>query len=117
MNTGHEPGTTNFIENIPVPVTRALLERGQQRFNINCSPCHGAQGDGKGITVRVGAMPPTPKNLHDKLYVEMKDGEIFSTISNGKGIDGAVPRECAGGGSLGHHRLPARAAIEPVGNH
>jgi len=88
MNTGKETGTTNFVENIPVPVTRALLERGQQRFNINCSPCHGEQGDGKGITVRVGAMPPTPKNLHDKAYIVMKDGELFNTISNGKGLMG-----------------------------
>jgi mono/diheme cytochrome c family protein len=87
-NTGRIPGTTNFIETIPVTVTAKLLDRGEQRFNINCSPCHGAQGDGKGITVQVGAMPPTPKNLHDKLYVEMKDGEIFNTISNGKGLMG-----------------------------
>lgn len=88
VNTGKETGTTNFVENIPVPVTRALLERGQQRFNINCSPCHGEQGDGKGITVRVGAMPPTPKNLHDKPYIVMKDGELFNTITYGKGLMG-----------------------------
>jgi hypothetical protein len=88
VNTGHLTGSTNFVDNIPMPVTGELLARGQQRFNINCSPCHGAQGDGKGITVRVGAMPPTPKNLHDKTYVEMKDGEIFNTITYGKNLMG-----------------------------
>jgi hypothetical protein len=87
-NTGHKPGTTNFIETIPVPVTMQVLQRGQQRFNINCSPCHGAQGDGKGITVRVGAMPPTPKNLHDKPYIVMTDGELFNTITYGKNLMG-----------------------------
>jgi len=87
-NTGRVTGTTNFVENIPVPVTATLLARGQQRFNINCSPCHGAQGDGKGITVRVGAMPPTPKNLHDKTYVVMTDGELFNTITYGKNLMG-----------------------------
>ena len=88
MNTGKIPGTTNFIENMPVPVTTKLMERGQQRFNINCSPCHGAQGDGKGITVRIGAMPPTVADLHQKRIVAMTDGEIFNTISNGKGLMG-----------------------------
>lgn len=87
-NTGRVPGTTNFIENIPVPVTEALMARGQQRFNINCSPCHGEQGDGKGITVRIGAMPPTVADLHQKRIVAMGDGEIFNTISNGKGLMG-----------------------------
>lgn len=88
VNTGRVPGTTNFIDTIPVPVTAQLLERGEQRFNINCSPCHGAQGDGKGITVKIGAMPPTVANLHDKRIVEMKDGEIFNTITYGKNLMG-----------------------------
>src|SRR5215475_6815442 len=43
-NTGKVPGTTNWVQTIPVPVTQELLARGQQRFNINCSPCHGPQG-------------------------------------------------------------------------
>lgn len=88
VNTGRVPGTTNFVDMIPVPVTAKLLERGEQRFNINCSPCHGAQGNGKGIVVQIGAMPPTPADLHQKRIVEMKDGEIFNTITYGKGLMG-----------------------------
>src|SRR6266568_219521 len=42
VNTGRIPGTTNFVATIPVPVTAQLLARGQERFNINCAPCHGA---------------------------------------------------------------------------
>jgi len=87
-NNGRVTGTTNFVETIPVPVTQALLERGEQRFTINCSPCHGAQADGKGITQRIGAMAVVA-NLHDKRIVEMKDGEIFNTITYGKGQMGS----------------------------
>ena len=87
-NTGRTPGTTNFIAVLPVPVTEKLMLRGQQRFNINCSPCHGAQADGNGITKRIGAMGVVA-NLHDKRIVEMTDGEIFNTITNGKGLMGA----------------------------
>jgi mono/diheme cytochrome c family protein len=83
VNTGHLAGTTNFIENNPFPVTAQLLSRGQQRFTIYCTPCHGQQGDGNGITKKLGAMP-TVANLHDKRIVELPDGEIFITISNGK---------------------------------
>ena len=83
-NTGRVPGTTNVIQTIPVDVTAKMLARGQQRFNINCSPCHGEQGDGNGITKRIGAMAVVA-NLHDKRIVELADGEIFNTISNGKG--------------------------------
>jgi hypothetical protein len=86
-NTGHVPGTTNFIATIPVQVTETLLARGQQRFLINCSPCHGAQGDGNGITKRIGAMA-TVANLHDKRIVELADGEIFNTITYGKSLMG-----------------------------
>ena len=86
-NTGHLSGSTNFIETLPVPVTEKLLARGQQRFNINCSPCHGAQGDGNGITRKIGAMAVVA-NLHDKRIVEMTDGEIFNTITYGKNLMG-----------------------------
>lgn len=84
-NTGRVPGTTNFVELNPVPVTSALLERGQQRFTIYCTPCHGAQGDGNGITKKIGAML-TVGNLHDQRIVALTDGELFNTISNGKSL-------------------------------
>jgi len=83
VNTGHITGTTNFIENNPLPITARLLQRGQQRFNINCSPCHGATGDGNGITKKIGAMLVVA-NLHDKRIVELADGELFYVITNGR---------------------------------
>src|SRR5207244_12270132 len=47
LNTGRIPGATNFVETIPLPLTEQLLASGQQRYAINCAPCHGAAGDGK----------------------------------------------------------------------
>ena len=88
VNTGHLPGVTNYVETIPVPVSEALLKRGQQRFNINCSPCHGAQGDGNGITKRIGAMGVVA-DLHDPRIVKMTDGELFTIITYGKNLMGA----------------------------
>jgi hypothetical protein len=88
VNTGHITGTTNFVENIPMPITAEMLKRGQQRFTINCTPCHGATGEGKGITQKIGAMAVVA-NLHDKRIVELPDGELFFVITNGRNLMGA----------------------------
>jgi Cytochrome C oxidase, cbb3-type, subunit III len=88
INTGHVTGTTNFIETNPMPITAELLKRGQQRFTINCTPCHGATGEGKGITQKIGAMAVVA-NLHDKRIVELPDGELFFVITNGRNLMGA----------------------------
>jgi hypothetical protein len=86
-NTGKIPGTTNFVQNDPLPLTRQVLERGQQRFQINCMPCHGPAGDGKGITSKYNMF--SMANFHDKRLVDMPDGEIFNTITYGKNLMGS----------------------------
>jgi len=88
VNTGRVTGTTNFVETNPLPVTGPLLQRGRERFDIYCAPCHGALGDGNGITKKLGVMPAVA-NLQDKRIVEMADGEIFNTITRGKSTMGA----------------------------
>jgi mono/diheme cytochrome c family protein len=88
VNTGKISGTTNFVEINPMALNAELLARGRQRFDIYCAPCHGALGDGNGITKKIGVMPAVA-SLHDKRIVELADGEIFNTISNGKGLMGA----------------------------
>jgi len=67
---------------IPVGVTRELMERGQQRFNITCAMCHGAAAEGNGITKQYGLA--TVVSLQDERIRKMSDGEIFNTITNGK---------------------------------
>lgn len=88
VNTGRVTGTTNFVDLNPLPVTAALLKRGQQRFTINCSPCHGQLADGNGITRKIGAMAVVA-NLHDARIVKMQDGELFYVITNGRNLMGS----------------------------
>jgi Cytochrome C oxidase, cbb3-type, subunit III len=89
VNTGRVSGSTNFVENNPLPMSLALIERGHDRFDIACAPCHGRLGDGNGITKKLNVMPAVA-NLHDKRIVTMTDGEIFNTITHGKSTMGAV---------------------------
>lgn len=85
--TGRIPRSTNFVETIPVPVDDRLMARGQERYTINCSPCHGAQADGNGITKKFGMT--VVANLHDARIVKMPDGELFDIITHGKNLMGA----------------------------
>jgi mono/diheme cytochrome c family protein len=66
----------------PLAVTNFDLERGRERYSINCAVCHGAAGDGKGITSNYGINATSYQS--DRLRT-MNDGEIFNTITNGKG--------------------------------
>lgn len=87
INTGRIPGTTNGVDVIPIPVTRQLMARGQERYQISCVPCHGALGDGNGITKKYGMA--VVANLHDPRIVRLPDGEVFSVITHGRGLMGA----------------------------
>jgi mono/diheme cytochrome c family protein len=84
VNTGYIPGTTNWVEANPVPVTAELVARGRERFAIFCAPCHSAIGDGNGITTQYGMS--RAGNFHDPRIVRMTDGELFSIISTGKNL-------------------------------
>jgi mono/diheme cytochrome c family protein len=64
-------------------VDMKFLERGRDRFSIYCAPCHGAVGDGNGVTRQYG-MGATA-SYHDDRLRKMAEGEIFNTITNGKG--------------------------------
>jgi mono/diheme cytochrome c family protein len=88
LNTGRVPGMTNFVELNPLPVTEALLARGRERYTIFCTTCHGGTGDGNGITKKIGAMAVVT-SLHDRRLVETPDGDLYHTITQGKGLMGA----------------------------
>jgi mono/diheme cytochrome c family protein len=72
-----------FVERIPVPLTRALLARGRERFNIFCSPCHGRTGQGQGMIVQRGFKRPPSFHI-DRLRAE-RAGYFFDVITNGFG--------------------------------
>jgi len=73
---------TNWGTGSAIPVTGELMERGKQRFNINCAVCHGPTAAGNGITKQYGLA--TVVSLQDERIRKMADGEIFNTITNGK---------------------------------
>ncbi len=70
-------------QGFPVPVTTQLVERGQERFNIYCTPCHGATGEGNGMVTNFG-FPKPPSLLGDNAKA-LSNGEIFNIITNGRG--------------------------------
>ncbi|HWC00051.1 MAG TPA: cytochrome c [Bryobacteraceae bacterium] len=71
------------VDTFPMPVTRQVLERGQQRFNIYCAPCHDRAGSGLGMVVRRGYRRPPSYHI-DRLR-NAAVGYIFDVISNGFG--------------------------------
>jgi mono/diheme cytochrome c family protein len=81
------PGSTNYVEVNPLAINAPMIQRGRQRYTINCAPCHGQLGDGNGITRKIGAMAVVA-NLHDRRIVEMTDGELFWVITHGRNLMG-----------------------------
>lgn len=71
------------IAKIPVPVTKELIDRGQERYNIYCSVCHGPVGNGDGMIVRRGY--PKPPTYNDDRLRNAPDGHFFDVITNGWG--------------------------------
>jgi len=69
---------------IPTRIDRRFLERGQQLFEVYCSPCHGSNGQGK--TPVSQHMNHPPPSLHEKEMRALKEGEIFHVISQGEGF-------------------------------
>ncbi len=82
--TGAKDG--KWIATIPLPVTLDLLKRGQERFNIYCSPCHGRLGDGNGMIAHRGFTLKRPVgNYHTDRLRKMPIGHFYDVITNGYG--------------------------------
>jgi mono/diheme cytochrome c family protein len=73
-----------FVETIPVAVDEALLERGRDRYEIYCQPCHDPRGDGRGILFQRANVPTA--TFHQDKIREYRDGQIFDVITNGIGL-------------------------------
>jgi mono/diheme cytochrome c family protein len=71
----------SLIDRMPVDITMELLQRGKERYNIYCSPCHDQTGSGKGIIIKKGFLPPPSFHL-DRLR-QSPDGHFYDVISNG----------------------------------
>lgn len=81
LNTGKLNGADSAV--FPFAIDQTVMARGQERFNIYCSPCHGQTGQGDGMVVRRGfRRPPT---YHQDRLRDAPVGHIFDVITNGFG--------------------------------
>lgn len=75
-----------YVEEIPIPVTASVLERGQERYDIFCTPCHGIAGDGRGVIavgnggLGYGFQVPS---YHTEALEARPDGYLYDVIQNG----------------------------------
>ncbi|HEY3762332.1 MAG TPA: cytochrome c [Verrucomicrobiae bacterium] len=74
---------TNLVTEFPIQITRAVLERGQQRYEVNCVPCHGETGEGNGIVVQRGF--PAPPSYHIDRLRNARVGHFFDVMTHGYG--------------------------------
>lgn len=72
-----------YVDRIPMEINRALVERGQERYNIYCAVCHGQSGDGQGVIMRgdYGYTPAT--SYHGDRLRTIEDGYMYDVITNG----------------------------------
>ncbi len=79
-------GKKKLVTEIPIKVTEAVLKRGQDRYNIFCTPCHGKLGDGNGMIAQRGfALRRPPGNYHTDRLRKMPIGHFYDVITNGYG--------------------------------
>ncbi len=81
LDTGSVDG--KFVTTFPINVDSALLARGQNRYNIYCTPCHGANGYGRGMIALRGFQQPA--NLNGERIRNAPPGYIYQVIGNGYG--------------------------------
>ena len=72
-----------FVSELPFEVTQEVLDRGQQRFNIYCTPCHDGTGTGNGLVVQRGY--PKPPSFHLERLRTIEAGYFFDVMTNGFG--------------------------------
>jgi mono/diheme cytochrome c family protein len=82
LDTGKIDG--QLADEFPFPVTAAVLDRGQDRFNIYCTPCHGRLGDGDGMVARRGFRKPP--SFHEDRLRAAPAGHFFDVMTNGFGV-------------------------------
>lgn len=82
LYTGRVNG--QIVNSFPFTPTVELIERGQERYEIFCAPCHGLTGDGEGIVTQYGM--PVPTSFHDPALRDESTGYYFTVITNGTRI-------------------------------
>jgi mono/diheme cytochrome c family protein len=81
LHTGRVNGET--ARTFPFDITEEVLDRGRERYDIYCAPCHSLTGDGNGTIVRQGFPPPPSLHTSDLRFATA--GQMFDAITNGIG--------------------------------
>ena len=76
-------GESGLLTELPIETSPELLQRGMERYNIYCSPCHNYNGDGRGVVVQRGF--PQPRSFHDPAVRSQPVGYYFNAMTNGFG--------------------------------
>lgn len=76
---------SRWADRIPIPVDRALLETGRERFDLYCATCHGVLGDGVSVVAAKMSLRKPP-SLHDPRILAFAPGRLFATIREGYGL-------------------------------
>jgi mono/diheme cytochrome c family protein len=91
-SSGQQPGAPNSavmfpddVDTFPFPITKEALERGQERYQIFCSSCHGLTGYGDGMIARRGFNKPAPASFHQDKLRQAPVGHFFDVVTNGWG--------------------------------
>lgn len=85
-NSTYKYGKTpegEFVERLPIAPTNELMQLGHEKYDIFCTVCHGAAGDGNGVVKQYGVLAAS---YHDERLRDAGDGYLYDVISNGKGL-------------------------------
>ena len=107
---GSSPG-----DYMPFPVTKEVLERGRERYNIYCSPCHSLVGDGNGFIPSRG-FSRKPPSYHIQRLQKAPLGYFYDVITNGFGIMPDYASQIAPQDHLAHRGLHPRFAAQSKRN-
>lgn len=90
LGEGRTADGTGFVDSIPIAVVQRvgdmenLVQRGQSRYGIYCTPCHDGLGNGKGMVIkRAQNQAFQPPSFHEARLRSMTDGQLFQTITYG----------------------------------
>jgi mono/diheme cytochrome c family protein len=80
---GGAPSPADLATTLPVPLTRELVSRGRERYEIFCTPCHDRTGSGEGMVVRRGYRPPP--SMHTDRLRDAPIGHFYDVMTRGLG--------------------------------
>lgn len=85
LDVTHGLDGDDYVRHVPVPITRALLDRGRQRFETHCGACHGLLGDGDSVVAKQMLLVPPPNLLEDRIR-SYPPGRVYRVVREGFGL-------------------------------